>query len=106
MDITTQLKPIDSDTAVGSGWGPITPEHALKYYGLLEKAVGCEGIADALSCMQSQSIENIFANEDVMQGGTVWNAVPDYMFTKGCKSYEGLFIQFFTLFTCLKFLFI
>ena len=40
--------------------------------------------------MQSQSIENIFANEDVMQGGTVWNAVPDYMFTKGCKSYESL----------------
>ena len=45
--------------------------------------------------MQSQSIENIFANEDVMQGGTVWNAVPDYMFTKGCKSYEGLFFSIF-----------
>ena len=55
--------------------------------------------------MQAQSIENIFANEDVMQGGTVWNAVPDYMFTKGCKSYEGLFLQFFTMFTCLKFMF-
>ena len=56
--------------------------------------------------MQSQSIENIFANEDLMQGGTVWNAVPDYMFTKGRKSYEGLFLQFFTMFNCLKSIFI
>ena len=56
--------------------------------------------------MQSQCIENIFANEDVMQGGTVWNAVPDYMFTKGFKPYEGLFNQFLALFTYLKFMFI
>ena len=33
--------------------------------------------------MQAQSIEYIFENEDVMQGGIVWNAVPDYMFTTG-----------------------
>jgi hypothetical protein len=50
---------------------------------LLKKAIGCEDIEDDLSCMQAQSIEYIFENEDVMQGGIVWNAVPDYMFTTG-----------------------
>ena len=36
---------------------------------------------DALACMQSKPIELIFENENIMDGGVVWNAVPDYMFT-------------------------
>jgi len=71
-----------SDTAVGSAWGPISPEHALEYADLLQKALECQGL-DPLLCMQSKSIEEIFEHEDVMQGNaqTIWNAVPDYMFT-------------------------
>ena len=44
--------------------------------------------------MQAQSIEYIFENEDVMQGGIVWNAVPDYMFTTGLSNVHVFTEQF------------
>ena len=43
--------------------------------------------------MQAQSLEDIFLNDDVMQGGIVWNAVPDYMFTTGQFFYRVKYLQ-------------
>ena len=62
---TTNLTNWHSDTAVGSGWGPITIEHALEYAELLQKALQCKGLD--LTCMQSKTVEEIFTNQDVLQ---------------------------------------
>ena len=44
--------------------------------------------------MQAQSLEDIFLNDDVMQGGIVWNAVPDYMFTTGQFFYRVKYLHY------------
>ena len=72
---------MQSDTGVGSAWKPITSKHAVQYGELLSKALGCDHVDDVLKCMQDQDLSNIFANADVMNGGTVWQAVPDHDFT-------------------------
>ena len=72
---------MQSDTAVGSAYTPISSEHAVEYAGLLARRLGCDEENNPLDCMQRRTIEEIFDNQDVMNGGVVWQATPDYKFT-------------------------
>ena len=72
---------VQSDTALTSSWGPITPKHALQYADKFAKALGCDKEDDILTCLQGQEIANILSLTDLMEGAIVWMAVSDIDFT-------------------------
>ena len=70
---------MQSDTAVGSAWAPISPQHALQFGQMLSKNVGCDEEKNVLECLQSRRVDEILDN--AVLGGTNWMATSDIDFT-------------------------
>ena len=70
---------MQSDTAVGSAWAPISPQRALGVGKMLIKEVGCDQEENTLQCLQNKDANEIMIGVQV--GGTNWMATSDIDFT-------------------------
>ena len=75
---------LQSGTAIGSSWGPITKQHALQYSDELSTALGCSKNENTLSCLQNKDMTEIISLTELpnlIEGRLIWMAVSDIDFT-------------------------
>ena len=74
---------LQSGSVLDSGWGPITPEHAIDYKSMFSSNLGCSQSQNELECLQEQNVTDILSYVDMMTDSfLIWMVVPDAEFTQ------------------------